>query len=154
KDVPSRFDDTSTLAREVWKKPLKRFPVLPPEHHVDALPELDLGEPGLNQSFDVFQAARAWYRYAQEPLPPPTRNPMKEDEFYNPVQHRLPKMAIYIFRAYPARALVYVADTLKEEGWFDRDGWEIANWFEDAKGRPRTVNVGGETKYWSGLAWE
>ena len=54
------------------------------------------------------------------------------------VQHRVPKMAMHIFRSYPSRAQAYIAETLEEEGWFD--DFRVA-------GRPVDVVVGREAKY-------
>ena len=45
-------------------------------------------------------------------------------------------------------AQIYIAETLEAEGFFDRDGWEIKDWFGDD-----APHVGDDPKYFSGLAW-
>jgi len=94
------------------------FPILPAEG-----PRATAGTPPLGDDFDNFAAARLWFTYAQEPLPPPQPwgPPTAEDR----ARYRLPKgMSLIIFRQSPAHAQTYAAEFLEKEGWFD-EGWEI-----------------------------
>src|SRR5207247_724730 len=78
----------------------------------------------------VFVASRAWFEYAQQPLPPPSPDPEKEYSF-DRYKYRLPKApAVQIFRGYPALAQEQGAEAMEQEGWFDADGWLITDWFE------------------------
>jgi hypothetical protein len=116
--------------------PEKRFPILPPPRN-PAPPQhlFDRGEvtwdTPLGDDFDGFAASRAWFGYAQEPLPDPTpERPFDSKPIEDRARQRLPKKpATILFRQRPARAQSYVADFLEEEGWFD-DGWEIQGWFD------------------------
>jgi hypothetical protein len=169
KDVPCRFE-TPQLSPGAERKqtPLKplteRFPVLPPpppevlaqyapadRYKIDDVPPT-------GEDFDVFGACRLWYEYAQQPLPPPNPDPGVHDPEFNrahfdPVLHRMPKMAIQIFRHYPARAKTFHAEVLQQEGWFDADGWLVKQWFADLHPNGE-VRIGTEQKYHDGPAWE
>jgi hypothetical protein len=148
--LPSRYSRERTLDRKsLLEPPKKQFPVLPPQ--------LDPSWPNPDskdlspEAFDVFLVSRTWYLYAQKPLPPPLPELESGEATYKPLQHRQPRyMAIMIFRGYPARAQAFIAEQLREEGWFDEeDGWLIKDWFGD-----KEVRVGTETKYHLGRAWQ
>jgi hypothetical protein len=116
RDVPSLYQkpDAAGVVKLIEEE-TERFPVLPPGQEV---------EPG---EADVFAVARAWYEYAQEPLPPetgefgPGREPVEVKG-----KSRLPRMSQYIFRYYPARAQSYVAEELEKEGWFSPGVGKVA----------------------------
>lgn len=146
--IPSLFQDEALGAGAGLQTPLKplaeRFPVLPPRSHFD-LDELTY-ESQLADEHDNFVAARAWFSYAQDPVD-------------DPKLKRKPRMiAKVIFQSYPGRAQVYHADRLKDEGWFDRDGWTITDWFpvdaKDPRGPKRPVTVGDRQRDWGHEAWE
>ncbi|MCI0376166.1 MAG: hypothetical protein L0215_01035 [Gemmataceae bacterium] len=150
RDVPSRFDPPAgglEVTQSPLKKPSEQFPLLPPRIE-ESWPNPE--SPVLtNECFDVFLVARTWYQYSQIPLPPSTRD-LSVILVVDPMKYRLPRhMALVIFRGYPARAQSYIAENLQSDGWFDNEGWVIADWFG-----PEEVRVGTEAKYHSGLAWE
>jgi hypothetical protein len=153
RDIPSRFEAPGELNR--LKKPRDQFPVLP----LPATLPPNLPDPGAKEfanSFDVHQASKAWYVYAQEPLPPPSPDPGVVPEEFDPVQYRRPKMATEIFRGKPGIAQVNFAENLEDEGWFDaHNGWTITDWFDTGPGgRKRDVTVGTEPKYRPRPAWQ
>lgn len=161
KDVPSRFKRaTSPDQRESeLETPRRQFPILPP------MAKRNWPDPKsynlTRETPDVFLIGRTWYQYAQEPLPPPNPDPgvaEKEAEWqkkFDKLRYRGPKaMAIQIFRSYPSRAQVYIAETLEDEGWFDGDGWLVKDWFDQPGGEKREVRVGTEAKYHAGPAWQ
>lgn len=157
KDIPSRFEPSTETAEKsnIKKNPLKQFPILPPrsaEHWPD--PKSETLTP---EAMDVYVACRTWYEFAQKPLPPPEDNPRPYNPDYDKTRYRQPKgMVTQLFRAYPARAQVYIADALESEGFFDSDGWAIKGWFDKLAARPGgpVAPVGTEPKYWSRLAWD
>lgn len=129
---------------QVVLDPVKRFPVLPPPptpgvqdsprpipwpqeiYDANELTSKDPEKLSDKYGFDAFAASRAWYAYAQEPLPPPAAMPGDTAKATDRAVQRKPKnMATVIFRTYPARAQSYVAERLEAEGWFDRT-WPIA----------------------------
>lgn len=121
--VPSRFDrNTNQLA-----KAADQFPVLPPQFSPD---ELHSRSESIDDTFDAFHAARAWYEYSSTVIPPPSSEPTGlvrlkgEDQF----KYRLPKQpALIIFRQGPARAQSYLAERMTKEGWFD----STTTWYPD-----------------------
>jgi hypothetical protein len=135
--LPSRFEDrpldrdnTGTEPSKL-KSSKKRFPVLPPPR--TPTPEQTLFDSDeytwdspLRDNFDGFVAARAWYGYSVEPLPPPNPDvPGENLPIKNRTRQRLPKqITTLIFRHYPARTQSYIAEFLEDEGWFD-GRWEI-----------------------------
>ncbi len=164
-DIPSRFKkageraDKSELKPWPEKKDLSpfdrefQFPILPP--HEGNWP--DPSNPDLtDETVDVFLMCRTWYDFAQKPLPPPDANPRWQMPDYDKQKYRIPKqMVTQLFRQYPPRAQVYIAETLDSEGWFDSEGWDIPVWFEKMPGRQGDVDrVGTDRKYHSQLAWE
>jgi hypothetical protein len=128
RDIPSRFDDKSERKPPIKKNAKDRFPIMPPEFPtpptISAQPhdEDDFGGSELGDDFDNFVAARAWYMFAQEPLPKPSADfetPALKDGSGR--QYRLPRMSHYLFRQYPALAQQFIADQLAKEGWFGKE---------------------------------
>jgi hypothetical protein len=158
KDVPSRFGAVPTDGSQYTplKKPRDQFPILPNPKNRGTLPDPTVKE--FPMAFDVFQAAHAWYAYAQEPLPPPSPEALASDDPVDPMHYRLPKMSTPIFRSYPSRTLFHIAENLEEEGWFDNEaGWTVRNnWFKPGPGRgpEGEVTVGTESKYHADKAWQ
>jgi hypothetical protein len=157
KDIPSRFEAAPTDGSQVspLRKPREQFPILPNPKVLGDLPDPTKRE--FTEAFDVFHAARAWYSYAQEPLPPPSPDAALMEEQLDPMRYRLPKMAIAVFRSYPSRTVFHIAELLEEEGWFDEeDGWTIKRWFRTGPGRGSDVDLpfGSESKYHAGPAWK
>jgi hypothetical protein len=158
RELPGRFEPPTRGAdqRESLLKPVReQFPVLPDPAKVgDRPPNPLVVDFQLRQeSMDVFVASRAWFEYAQEPLPPPNPDPEKELQF-DRFKYRLPKApAMPIFRGYPCLAQSAGAEAMEQEGWFDADGWLITDWF-DRGGSGEETRVGTELKYHAGPAWE
>jgi hypothetical protein len=163
--VPSLWQDRLPSSPGLWKedadKPLPlsdRFPVLPPKHQ--ARPKQQppdesalTADSVLRDEDDVHQVARAWYAYAQEPLPAPDDLPGHNKPIENPVYQRLPKhMMTLIFRDYPAQAQRFTAERLQEEGWYDDSGWTIPDWFREDRFHDGPALIGRGRK-WSLEAW-
>jgi hypothetical protein len=166
--VPSLWEDSLPSAPGVWKpkqdklKPLAdRFPVLPPKHESSRPKQQPPDKTALNDESklrdedDAYQIARAWYSYAQEPLPKPGKLPGQSEPIENRVYQRLPRhMMTVIFRAHPAQAQRFTAERLQEEGWFDDSGWLIPDWLAGDRfsdGEPAVVGGG---RKWGLEAWE
>jgi hypothetical protein len=155
REIPSRFQEPANIAPTATepvptptRQAEKQFPVLPPKLG-DAPDPDDPDYTMRDEAFSVFLVARTWFAYAQEPLPPEHRDPGVSDPQFDRLKNRLPKrMSIYIFRGYPARAQVYMAESLQEEGWFDSEGWTIKDWFRT------DLQVGTHPRYHSRPAWE
>jgi hypothetical protein len=139
KEVPSIW--TRVNGEDRLKKDLSdRYPLLPPYRESVPAPQ-HLFKPhegfveltdrsALDNSVDVFAVARAWYSYAQEPIPDPSDRPGKTKDIVNPVTQKMPKhMATIIFRGYPAVGEGQIAERLQGEGWYDDEPWRIRNWF-------------------------
>jgi hypothetical protein len=174
KQIPSLFDDESDKAHAAWAQgqtPKKenvgdRFPVLPPpapdrESELPAAPGAHLYEPGemsydteLKDDIDAYAVARAWYAYAQEPIPSPDPAlPGITTAVVDRTRQRNPRMTTSLFRNHPPRAQSYVAERLQEEGWFGSEGWLITGWFPRDRFRDgREAVVGGGTK-WGEDSW-
>jgi hypothetical protein len=163
--IPSRFkpiEKTSlvTPRESELKDPLEQFPILPPKEGKWPDPLLrDL----TGESIDVFLVSRTWYEYAQKPLPPPDKDAGLEVANYNPLRYRVPKgMMLQIFRSYPARAQIFIAEALESEGFFDSDGWDMSAAFKKWRspltpGRdiePADYTYGTDPKYYSRNAWK
>lgn len=167
RDIPSRFQEAVFAAGPAGQKtpladPIQQFPILPPPYRADMPdPAKDRFDDQFQDDFDVFLAAHWWYVYAQEPLPEypavpymGVREPNYQDLEYR-IKYRFPKMMLELFRAYPARSLEYYAENREQfEGWFDGDGWEIEEWFENVPDVNTPVRVGQETKYSASPAWK
>ena len=159
--IPSRYvpidqAKKATVTVSERKDPLDQFPILPP--HQGNWPNTNLAEL-TNESIDVFLVCRTWYEYAQQPLPPANQNPTAIVPDYDKLKYRVPKgMVTQIFRQYPARAQVYIAETLEGEGFFDQDGWDASTtfkkWSNRSEVKPEEFAFGKEKKYHSRAAWQ
>jgi hypothetical protein len=171
-DVPTRFKKAvGDLKRSELEEPRKQFPVLPPVAPREARSETGPRWPNAREyeltpeSIDVFLFCRTWYQYAQEPLPPPDPDPgviekkrehdqrIERDRKEKNINYRIPKtMYTPIFRGYPPRGQLYIAENLEGEGWFDDEGWAIKDWFNQA-GAETDLRVGTEAKYHTQPQW-
>jgi hypothetical protein len=153
-DVASRFEAPTPGAKTTaLLNPRDQFPVLPtPDRLPASFPDSRQRE--FLSAFDANVAAGSWYTYAQEPLPPPDPDDAVRDRRFDAVRYRLPKLALILFRGYPARAAFHHAEALEDEGWFDdRDGWALPRrWFRGAGTAPDPV--GTEAKYHAEPAWD
>jgi hypothetical protein len=173
--VPTVYEETKKAAPGGWQKTetkllptLDRFPILPPSRVVS--PPQQLFDPDelteeqtdkLRDDFNAFVCARAWFGYAQEPLPPTGEFPGQDAEITDRTKQRRPKFTSAIFRNYPARAQSYIAENLETEGWYDAKGWLITEWFlrEDANGNRKELFQNGEppivgaNRIWAVEAW-
>jgi hypothetical protein len=157
KDVPSRIEDRSKLDDE---QRLEEFPILPPQnknvpswHKYVSWKDTSLST--ASEDFDVFICCRAWYAYAQLPLPEDDPDPGMSEKPFDRLHYRLPKMATIIFRTYPARAQAYHGEYLQLDGWYDDSGWFIADWF-DSLPEARLLGgvvVGDGERFDSAKAW-
>jgi hypothetical protein len=162
REVPSRYEKP-LAGLEQKETPLKnnyreQFPSLPAPQ-AGLIPNPDSREFGLaSESLDVFVVCRAWYTYAQEPLPPPVADASHDElpSTFDRLKYRLPKApALPIFRSYPPRAQAYSAESLSDEGWFDEDGWLVRHWFDNQPiAEAGEFRVGTELKYHSGPAYD
>jgi hypothetical protein len=169
KDVPHRFKKPAPgeTSSDVLDDPGAQFPVLPPV----IPPRAGWPDPRKKnmtpEALDVFLICRTWYQYAQEPLPPPRRHPyvIEEDYKHLAMRDRLRRekkiiyrdaktMADVIFRQYPARAQIYIAENLESEGWFDQDGWLVQDWFKGSGAGEEDFRVGTQVIYHAKPAWE
>ncbi len=148
--LPSRFQEIAMTAKNAeWTRAdavllpsNQRFPPLPPERKDKIQAPQELFRPAynfaeltndsvLNDTIDGQAIARAWYGYAQEPVPPPGDLPGSTQTPTDPVRQRKPKqMATLLFRQYPALTQTHLCQDLQQEGWFDTEPWPIPNWFE------------------------
>jgi hypothetical protein len=144
--VPGRYEEDPDLVRNQSRSPMKaaerRFPILPPPSIYD--PSDYNNDSPLPFDVDNFDVARAWYKYSMDPAEDPN------------LQRRPRHLALVIFQSQPARAGAYHAEHLEKNGWFDKDGWEIRDWFPVDKARPfaakKVVRV-GEDRAWAAEAW-
>jgi hypothetical protein len=153
--IPTIYEDDPKIIAQAERqntpvpprKDVDRFPVLPKsqkdpnELTWDSLDQMD-------DSFDAYTAARAWFTYSCETLPEwdPER-PGRSKPITDRVKQRHPKMTTAIFSHYPARAQSYIAERLQQEGWFDRDGWLITDWFKEPVRVGNSHNWGNE--FWN-----
>jgi hypothetical protein len=136
--VPTRFVDSAEEQGKLVKGrsgDLKRadqqFPVLPVTKPIRYSP--NDSEPTaadtLDDTFDAFTGARAWFAYAQDPLPDP--DPAsdaidRKERIKTLKDRRLPRQpAEVLFRQSPPRAQSFVGERLAKEGWFDDSGWAM-----------------------------
>ncbi len=166
RDVPTRFKKGSAEASQATlEDPRRQFPILPPQLKTTwpdpnepdmALDRIAADNQG--ETFDVFLVCRTWYDYAQMPLPAPNPDPgVVEQPDFDHLRFRMPRaMAVQIFRSYPSRAQVYIAENLQAEGWFDSDGRTPPEWADRAVGDKdaRQDMIGAQRKYDSARAWE
>ncbi len=167
--VPSLWVDPQNASLPgTWKpkqdalKPLAdRFPVLPPKHEAarpfqqppdrTALHDESL----LLDEHDGYAISRAWFSYAQEPLPKPANLPGRSEPIENPVYQRLPKhMMTIIFRSHPCLAQRSTAERYLDEGWFDNSGWAIPDWFPGDRFLDDKPAVVGTEHAWALEAWK
>src|SRR4029078_10648620 len=107
-NVPCRYDrDTGRLADD-----RNQFPILP-RAFPQGPEEFNPRSQNIDDSFDAFHAARAWYEYSLTVVPPPNPEPTGvvvltgEDRF----KYRIPKApAMIIFRQGAPRAQSYLAE--------------------------------------------
>ncbi|MCI0462533.1 MAG: hypothetical protein L0Z62_36750, partial [Gemmataceae bacterium] len=161
REVPSRFKPIDDPDNNRLKPVTEQFPCLPITRSAVGRgwpdPTRDnFGRAGGDQDVDVFEVTRAWYEFAQDPLPPENGQWGLENEPNAiPGRHRLPRMSQYIFRTYPARARAYVAEEMQKEGWFDGEGWVITRWFDELpRGGEQEIVVGKADRFNARLAWE
>jgi hypothetical protein len=161
--IPTLFVDNPEEAGPKWrqglaplKPPADRFPVLPPPPPQTDPQELNCDSiDRFTDDFDAFTAARAWFRYAQKPLPPMDPDlPGLPQAITDPVNQRLPPFTVAIFRLQPALVQNFIADRLEQEGWFDTEGWLITDWFPGnrfpSSGKETRVGAG---HHWAAEAW-
>jgi hypothetical protein len=179
KDIPSLYEDDPDKARAAWAQgqaPMKlvpdRFPPLPPpaavrERELAAAPGAELYDPAelsyesdLKDDFDAYADARAWYAYAQEPIPAPDPElPGKTTAVVDRTRQRVPRSTTSLFRNHPPRAQSYIAERLQDEGWFGPEGWLITGWFPRDRfhdGREAAVGTGvnwGEDSWRRAFEW-
>src|SRR5262249_9021243 len=117
----------------------------PPQHLFDRN-EITY-DSNLDDAVDCHAVSRAWYGYAQEPVPDPDELPGSTKDIENPARQRRPKsLAVLLFRQYPARVQSFLGERLQQEGWFDDEGWEPVRWFRDA-------GPAGERRLGKGVKW-
>jgi hypothetical protein len=126
--VPSLYRNETDLA-----EPNDQFPALPPQMR-EWPDEFYPGRP-VDDTFDAFHAARAWFLYALTVVPPPTTEfpptpefpegsgrpiPWASPDYYDRFSYRMPRSpALILFRQQGPRAQSYLAERLAKEGWFD-----------------------------------
>ncbi|HYV39793.1 MAG TPA: hypothetical protein VE988_29155, partial [Gemmataceae bacterium] len=144
KDIPGRVEDRRQADR------LAEFPILPPQDSKSPHAYPDWRTASLataNEDFDTFICGRAWFTYAQIPLPEPGK-----EKDYDRLKHRLPRPTTVIFRAYPAHGQANFAEELQKDGWFDDSGWDIRGKLGNSASGP-AILVGASGRYNSGDAW-
>ena len=158
---PDRALDPDVTARFPVLPPPRSYPQGSPMHLFRPYDDMDRGdltdespkEQDLD-SWDAYLVARAWYSYAQEPIPDPADLPGETQPIVDRIHQRMNRrMQTILFRHYPARAQSYVAERLEEEGWYDNEGWSTRGpeWFTRVigGGRDWAVNAWGEAyKMW------
>src|SRR5262249_57792423 len=104
---------------------LKQFPVLPPwppSYTKELTSTMAMGD----QHADGYRAARSWFRYSLEAVPPPSGEPEAIPTDFDHRRYRIPrKPALIIFRQGAPRAQSNNAERLQKEGWLDSDPWII-----------------------------
>lgn len=141
-----------TVAGAAWAKKddtladsEKRFPPVPPQRTPEPPQQLFAPADGfqeltetttLTDAVDCQMLARAWYGYAQEPIPPPGKYAGSTQTPTDPRRQRKPKqIATLLFRQYPALAQSQHCRDLQQEGWFDDEPWSIPYLFEPLENR-------------------
>lgn len=158
-DIPNRFKTVDrqklgVVLESELKEPNEQFPLVPPaeERHWPNPRTREFTK----ESIDVYLMCRTWYEFAQKPLPAPDPNPRPIGQDYDKTRFRIPKqMVTQLFRQYPARAQVYIAEGMEEQGYIDGDGWDVVGAFEKlAPDRLGEEPIGREPKHQSRLAWD
>jgi hypothetical protein len=166
--LPCRFVDPTQDTGLLSGKPgdLKpsdqQFPVLPmvrPSRY-DSKGDEPIASETLDDTFDGFIVARAWFSYAQDPLPDP--EPMtvsldRKDRLKQLQGRRMPRQpAEILFRQEPCRAQSYVGEWLHKDGWFDDSGWAVdggrtgqGRWFPPGKDLVVGAGEDRSTKEWA-----
>ena len=144
--VPTRYTPAGELAASKDQYP--NFPPAFPEGPDEFRPQTST-----NDTFDAYQAARAWLQYGVATVPPPKKNAAgqampwdrpKPGE-YNEFLYRMPRSPAYIlYREQPCLAQTKLAERLAKEGWFDdSSGWDPddragagALWLKASDGAP------------------
>jgi hypothetical protein len=158
--VPCRYNSPEdagpfNTGREDLKSAGVQFPILPPKFAEG--PEEANPDSELDDSFDAFLAARAWFTYSTVPLPEPTGVPgptprLTAEEARKYRIPRQPMMIIFVQGA--PRAESYYAERLQSEGWFDQSGWTVdARRASTDKWFPGRDVVIGNTQNWSANTW-
>lgn len=162
---PNGWRSLSEMGRDTSKdrKPLdERYPPMPPPALVNGesrapqpqRPFTDIpNEYDSNSEYpDSFEAntlARAWFGYAQEPIPEQGELPGETKPITVPsVQRRPRNIATLIFRTHPALAQSFIAQKYYQEGWFDDEPYTVRNWLPDGS----EIEVGEKSK-WGLVAW-
>jgi hypothetical protein len=152
RDLPSRYEPNFDPQEVKLKKNARdRFPLLPPTYRGGGdLHDDDDGQgSSLEDDFDNFAAAREWYRFSQEPMPPMPADFGADGYHYDVRRYRLPRMTHYIFRQYHFLAQQTLAEELELEGWFDN------NLKRSEKLLPRPVaRKLAEEKWFDSKGWE
>jgi hypothetical protein len=122
--LPTRYrkDDPRKLEAR-----LQQFPVVPPLF-TNGDKELKFNEEWRDGQANGMLAARSWFMYANEAVPPPNPVPGPTQYDYRDPERkrRNPRLPmLIIFRQGPPRAQTYIADQLAKEGWFDADAWVV-----------------------------
>jgi hypothetical protein len=129
--LPEKRAGVAVEQKDVLMPPETRFPPVPPPQStglrpVPFKPAPDVNEltwdSNLDDTIDGYCVARAWYGYAQEPIPEPGPLPGSNKDVEDRVRQRRPKhMTTLLFRNYPSLAQGAAADRLEQEGWFRPD---------------------------------
>jgi hypothetical protein len=129
--LPEKRPGVQVEQKDVLLPPESRFPPLPPPQSAALRPTVYTPasdfkeltwESNLDDTIDGYCVARAWYGYAQEPLPKPSEMPGDSLPITDRVHQRRPKhMTTLLFRNYPALAQSAAAERLEQEGWFRPD---------------------------------
>ena len=129
-EIPEKRPGVRVEAKDVLLPPEGRFPPLPPpagplrpNPYVPAAGFTEItSDTVLDDTIDGYAVARAWYVYAQEPLPGADVLPGSNKPITDRVHQRRPKnMTTLLFRNYPALAQSAGAERLQQEGWFRPD---------------------------------
>ncbi len=122
-----------------------RFPTLP--KHFDESPDEYNPDSPMDDTFNAFHAARAWFAYGLPIVPPgkvdaggeplPWTAPAPGE--YDQRRYRMPRApALIIYKQAAPRAQTYLADQLTKEGWFDA----ATAWSPDERASAETAWLG------------
>ncbi len=152
--IPGRYYDSDADGK-TGAKPVDvtQFPTLPLGPHRTAPNELT-EESEIHDDTWSFHVARAWFNYAQDPLPPPDAQIDSHDRltYARETNSRVPRApALVIYRHLPARAQSFIAEYYTKEGWIDDSGWDVD---KDRTGLDRWFPAGKELKpFGAGTQW-